>query len=194
MEKSLSRSAARRAGKASKPRLRKSPLMRWRCRWIASLASLTGRLTSSGRARIVSFVRRRDGRVGDIADRGELQSGASRCRLGREPGEIELLEGRIAQASNGRSITLAKLATEGLTAEESFANNRHTYSYGAHAAHVAVDPDTGHVELIDYVAVEDVGRIINPDDASRSDRGRSGAGSLAEHCSSTWLMTRRGSC
>jgi len=47
----------------------------------------------------------------------------------------------------------------------------------AHAAHVAVDPDTGHVELIDYVAVEDVGRIINPDDASRSDRGRSGAGS-----------------
>src|SRR5439155_8586567 len=27
---------------------------------------------------------------------------------------------------------------------------------------VAVDPKTGHVELIDYVAVEDVGRIINP--------------------------------
>jgi len=27
---------------------------------------------------------------------------------------------------------------------------------------VAVDPRTGHVEVIDYVAVEDVGRIINP--------------------------------
>jgi carbon-monoxide dehydrogenase large subunit len=27
---------------------------------------------------------------------------------------------------------------------------------------VAVDPRTGRVELIDYVAVEDVGRIINP--------------------------------
>jgi carbon-monoxide dehydrogenase large subunit len=27
---------------------------------------------------------------------------------------------------------------------------------------VAVDPKTGHVALIDYVAVEDVGRIINP--------------------------------
>ncbi|HEY5608597.1 MAG TPA: molybdopterin cofactor-binding domain-containing protein, partial [Alphaproteobacteria bacterium] len=37
-----------------------------------------------------------------------------------------------------------------------------TYSYGAHAAHVAVDPGTGHVALLDYMAVEDVGRIINP--------------------------------
>jgi carbon-monoxide dehydrogenase large subunit len=27
---------------------------------------------------------------------------------------------------------------------------------------VAVDPRTGHVALLDYVAVEDVGRIINP--------------------------------
>ena len=27
---------------------------------------------------------------------------------------------------------------------------------------MAVDPRTGHVEVIDYVAVEDVGRIINP--------------------------------
>jgi carbon-monoxide dehydrogenase large subunit len=27
---------------------------------------------------------------------------------------------------------------------------------------VAVDPGTGHVALIDYVAVEDVGRIVNP--------------------------------
>ena len=32
----------------------------------------------------------------------------------------------------------------------------------AHTAHVAVDPGTGNVELIGYVAVEDVGRIINP--------------------------------
>ena len=50
----------------------------------------------------------------------------------------------------------------GLSAEGSYASNKRTYSYGAHAAYVAVDPKTGHVELIDYVAVEDVGRIINP--------------------------------
>ena len=61
---------------------------------------------------------------------------------------------------DGQSLALAALA--GICAEASFASNKRTYSYGAHAAHVAVDPKTGHVELIDYVAVEDVGRIINP--------------------------------
>jgi carbon-monoxide dehydrogenase large subunit len=50
----------------------------------------------------------------------------------------------------------------GLSAEGVFASSKRTYSYGAHAAHVTVDPKTGHVRLIDYVAVEDVGRIINP--------------------------------
>jgi aerobic carbon-monoxide dehydrogenase large subunit len=50
----------------------------------------------------------------------------------------------------------------GLIADGTFASKKRTYSYGAHAAYVAVDPKTGHVELIDYVAVEDVGRIVNP--------------------------------
>ena len=49
-----------------------------------------------------------------------------------------------------------------VSAEGTYASNKRTYSYGAHAAHVAVDPGTGHVALIDYVAVEDVGRIVNP--------------------------------
>jgi carbon-monoxide dehydrogenase large subunit len=62
----------------------------------------------------------------------------------------------------GAAITLAELAAEDISVEASFASNKRTYSYGAHAAHVAVDPKTGHVELLDYVAVEDVGRIINP--------------------------------
>jgi aerobic carbon-monoxide dehydrogenase large subunit len=60
----------------------------------------------------------------------------------------------------GAAIPLGELA--GLAVEQSYASNKRTYSYGAHAAHVAVDPKTGHVELIDYVAVEDVGRIVNP--------------------------------
>jgi carbon-monoxide dehydrogenase large subunit len=59
-----------------------------------------------------------------------------------------------------RALALSEFA--GLWAEGVFASNKRTYSYGAHAAHVAVDLKTGQVRLIDYVAVEDVGRIINP--------------------------------
>jgi Molybdopterin-binding domain of aldehyde dehydrogenase len=33
---------------------------------------------------------------------------------------------------------------------------------GSAAAHVAVDPGTGDVELLDCLVVEDVGRIVNP--------------------------------
>lgn len=36
------------------------------------------------------------------------------------------------------------------------------FSYGTHAAVVAVDPDTGKVEILDYAVAEDCGTIINP--------------------------------
>ncbi|HUQ76502.1 MAG TPA: xanthine dehydrogenase family protein molybdopterin-binding subunit [Burkholderiales bacterium] len=53
-------------------------------------------------------------------------------------------------------------ASAGRSAEGTFAGHQHTYSYGSAAAHVAVDPRTGHVQLVDYVMVEDIGRVINP--------------------------------
>jgi len=37
-----------------------------------------------------------------------------------------------------------------------------TFSYACHAATVAVDTETGHVEILDYVVVEDGGKLINP--------------------------------
>jgi carbon-monoxide dehydrogenase large subunit len=37
-----------------------------------------------------------------------------------------------------------------------------TFSYAAHAAVVAVDPDTGAVDILDYVVVEDGGVLLNP--------------------------------
>jgi len=49
-----------------------------------------------------------------------------------------------------------------LSADGTFFNQHHTFGYGSHAAHVAVDPKTGHVEVLDYVTVDDVGRILNP--------------------------------
>jgi aerobic carbon-monoxide dehydrogenase large subunit len=87
-------------------------------------------------------------------------------RLGCAPDAVEIVEGIRAVGPHGRSISLADLAAdsapEGLSAEGSFSNTKHTWSYGAHAAHVSVDPKTGQVDLIDYVAVQDCGRVINP--------------------------------
>jgi aerobic carbon-monoxide dehydrogenase large subunit len=37
-----------------------------------------------------------------------------------------------------------------------------TFSYAAHAVTVAVDTETGAVELLDYVIVEDGGKLVNP--------------------------------
>src|SRR5262249_23052090 len=37
-----------------------------------------------------------------------------------------------------------------------------TFSYAAHAALVAVDPEIGAVEILDYVIVEDGGKLVNP--------------------------------
>jgi aerobic carbon-monoxide dehydrogenase large subunit len=60
----------------------------------------------------------------------------------------------------GRSLPLKEFA--GLTAEGAFLNKKHTYSYGAHVAHITVDAQTGQIEIVDYVVVQDVGRAVNP--------------------------------
>jgi aerobic carbon-monoxide dehydrogenase large subunit len=83
-------------------------------------------------------------------------------RLGCQAAEIEIVEGSKAVGPGGASVSLAGLSEEGIAAEGAFLNKKHTYTYGAHAAHVAVDPKLGHVELLDYVVVEDCGRMINP--------------------------------
>jgi aerobic carbon-monoxide dehydrogenase large subunit len=83
-------------------------------------------------------------------------------RLGCEPSDVKIVEGSNAVGPGGKCIALNLLSTDGISAEGAFLNKKHTYTYGAHAAHVAVDAKLGHVQLIDYVVVEDCGRIINP--------------------------------
>ena len=88
--------------------------------------------------------------------------GASGTRLGCPAEQVEFDDG-YARAPDGRSIAFAALAADGLRVTAEFGNgNRLTYTYGSAAAHVAVDPGTGDVELLDCLVVEDVGRIVNP--------------------------------
>jgi len=86
---------------------------------------------------------------------------AAAKRLNCKPEDIALAEDK-ATGPNGTAIAFSALAADGIAAEGTYASKMRTYSYGAHAAHVAVDPKTGQVQLIEYMAVEDVGRIINP--------------------------------
>jgi aerobic carbon-monoxide dehydrogenase large subunit len=76
---------------------------------------------------------------------------------------IQLAAQNLRAQLGGRALgelDLKSLAP--LTAEGTFHNHKHTYAYGTAAAHVTVDPKTGQVRLIDYVTVEDIGKIINP--------------------------------
>jgi carbon-monoxide dehydrogenase large subunit len=83
---------------------------------------------------------------------------AATARFGFPNEEIGIADGMVS--AGNRRASFAEFA--GLEAEGSFATTIRTYSYGAHACHLAVDPRTGHVEVLDYVAIEDVGRAINP--------------------------------
>ncbi|WP_431284330.1 xanthine dehydrogenase family protein molybdopterin-binding subunit [Humitalea sp. 24SJ18S-53] len=49
-----------------------------------------------------------------------------------------------------------------VTATYEPAESAGTFSYSAHGVVVAVDPDTGMVEILDYVVAEDCGTMINP--------------------------------
>ena len=77
----------------------------------------------------------------------------------RLPNEEITIAGGAVSAGEKRA-DLAEFA--GIEAQGSFATAIRTYSYGAHACHLAVDARTGRVEILDYVAIEDVGRAVNP--------------------------------
>ena len=86
---------------------------------------------------------------------------AAARRLGCDASAIALADGRVS-GPGGASLDLADLAGDVAPINGAFASPKRTYSYGSHAVHVAVDPGTGQVRVLDYVAVEDVGRIVNP--------------------------------
>jgi carbon-monoxide dehydrogenase large subunit len=78
-------------------------------------------------------------------------------------------------SANGNSVTTKELALQAWTAhnlpdgmepglEASYVFDPVNFSWpsGTHIAVVEVDTETGNVELIRYVAVDDVGKVINP--------------------------------
>ncbi|WP_214415930.1 xanthine dehydrogenase family protein molybdopterin-binding subunit [Sphaerisporangium fuscum] len=62
-----------------------------------------------------------------------------------------------------RGWDLPEGVSPGLEERATYDPSAYTYAYGAHAAAVAVDPDTGAVEVEGYWAVNDCGVVVNPD-------------------------------
>ena len=95
------------------------------------------------------------------------QAARRRCARKRRGGSIAAPRGRDRRRTRPAVPTASRLRWAELAPEPSrsrapSSTTSTPTAYGAHAAHVAVDPKTGHVEIIDYVVVEDCGRIINP--------------------------------
>ena len=94
-----------------------------------------------------------------------LELGALRWNC--DPAELSYGDGAVSR--DDERISLAELATfaeargEALVGEGAFDNEKNlSYSYGAHAALVAVDVATGIVEVKKYVLTEEIGRALNP--------------------------------
>ena len=85
------------------------------------------------------------------------------------PHDLELSDGKVRVVGSPQSeISLAAIATEAqsqgvdLSAEEMFSPNALTYPYGTYVAVVEIELETGFVNLLQLVAVDDCGNVINP--------------------------------
>jgi aerobic carbon-monoxide dehydrogenase large subunit len=94
--------------------------------------------------------------------RGALVTRAA-GRSGLDETALEYRDGGVYRRDDPAAPAVLALADAvPLEATGKFTTTALTYTYGAHVAHVAVDPDTGATEVLKLVTVEDVGRAINP--------------------------------
>src|ERR1700704_6657667 len=89
--------------------------------------------------------------------------------------DIEFLDGNFAVGGTDRRITLTEVAKAafqigrlppgfegGLFETGTFSPSDTTYPNGSHFCEVEIDPDTGELEILNYVVVDDVGTVVNP--------------------------------
>jgi len=88
------------------------------------------------------------------------------------PQDLEIEGDRVVvRGAPGKSVALAKIAGASMRFAGKYgpiygrgrsANRTTSPMYTVHLAKVAVDPETGEVRVLDYVAIQDVGFAINP--------------------------------
>ena len=89
--------------------------------------------------------------------------------------DISFADGKFSVAGTDRSLTLKQVAMAafqparlpkglepGLIENATYAPEKPTFPNGCHVCEVEIDPETGAVELLAYLVVDDVGTVINP--------------------------------
>ncbi|MBV9829326.1 MAG: xanthine dehydrogenase family protein molybdopterin-binding subunit [Alphaproteobacteria bacterium] len=89
--------------------------------------------------------------------------------------DIEFGEGAFTVAGTDRSLSLGDVAKAAFRANNlppgleggfyetgTFSPDDFTYPNGSHVCEVEIDPETGHLDIVKYVVVDDVGTVVNP--------------------------------
>ncbi|HEU5160207.1 MAG TPA: xanthine dehydrogenase family protein molybdopterin-binding subunit [Streptosporangiaceae bacterium] len=132
----------------------------------SSLGSIASRSLTVGGAALIGAADRLRDRILAIAAH----------RLEATPGDLEITDGAVrVKGDPAAEIALAEIATAawrgwnlpegmapGLEEREVYDPPANVYGYAAHAAAVAVDPDTGKVEIEGYWVANDCGVVVNP--------------------------------
>lgn len=89
--------------------------------------------------------------------------------------DIEYAEGNFSVVGTDKSVSIFDLAEKAkslgdlpegvpnsLDSEEDFDSPEQTYPNGCHICEVEIEPETGVIDVLNYIAVDDCGTVINP--------------------------------
>ncbi len=80
--------------------------------------------------------------------------------------DIEYVEGRLSVVGTDLGIDLFDLAvrqpTSRITVDAQHSVGGPSWPNGCHVCEVEIDPDTGHVDIVGYASVNDIGRVVSP--------------------------------
>ena len=107
-------------------------------------------------------------KAAEAVKRQLVQTAGMRLNIAED--ELEYRRGAVHRRDGGAPAMdmpalLAARADLGLGAmdvTERYTQVGGTHTHAAHAAHIAIDPETGAIEILRYATVEDFGRCVNP--------------------------------
>ena len=120
-------------------------------------------------------------------------------------GDIEFKDNTFRVAGTDKSKTLSDISLAayvphnypieelepGLDETAFYDPKNFTFPGGCHIAEVEIDPETGTVEMVNFIAVDDVGRVDQPDDRRRPGAGRRRPGHRPGAAGNLQLRPRR---